>query len=92
MKLLSLIASRRRKGNRRNYGKNGATVGIASLKEWEHLQLAFLNTVLLSLGFTVVNSFVLYGAGPGEILLDNRIEKKVEDMMHKLLNNIDIRE
>lgn len=77
---------------RRNYGKNGATVGIASLGDWEHLQLPFLNTLMLSLGFSVVDSFMLYGAGPGEILLDNSIEKKVGDMIHKLLNGIDIKD
>ncbi len=70
-----------------NYGKRAASIGIASLSDWEHFQLPFLNTILLSLGFDIADSLMLSGAGPGEVLLDNSIEKKVEEVIYKLLHN-----
>jgi len=71
---------------KKNYGKRAVSIGIASLKEWQHFQLPFLNTIILSLGFDVADSFMLSGAGPGEVLLDTQLEKKVEDTISKLLN------
>ena len=73
-----------------NYGKQGGSIGISSLSDWQHFELPFLNIILLSLGFSVADSFMLYGAGPGEVLLNNNIEKIVEDMLLKLLNKEDL--
>jgi uncharacterized Zn finger protein (UPF0148 family) len=72
---------------RSNYGKKGASIGIASLPEWDHFNLPYLNLLLMSLGFGVADSKLLIGAGPGEILLDDNIEKKVEEVVDKLLND-----
>ncbi|OQX55167.1 MAG: hypothetical protein B5M53_04675 [Candidatus Cloacimonas sp. 4484_209] len=76
---------------KKNLGKQGATIGIASLKNWEHFQLPFLNTILLSLGFNIADSFTLFGAGPGEVLLDDEIDKKVESTINKLMQNKQIK-
>ncbi len=73
-----------------NYGRKGASIGIASLAEWEHFHLPYLNLFLMSLGFRVADSQLLMGAGPGEILLDDSIEKKIEDTIDKLFNDNDI--
>jgi multimeric flavodoxin WrbA len=51
-------------------GRSAISVGVAGLRGWEQLVLPLLNLFLLSLGFTVLDSFVAYGAGPGEALLD----------------------
>ena len=48
-----------------NYGKKGASIGIASLPEWEHFHLPYLNLLLMSLGFSVADSQLFIGAGPG---------------------------
>lgn len=77
---------------RSNYGKKGASIGIASLPEWEHFHLPYLNLLLMSLGFSVADSQLLIGAGPGEILLDEGIEKKVEEVVDKLLKNRELDE
>ncbi len=75
---------------RTNYGKLGGSIGISSLKDWQHFELPFLNIMLLSLGFNVADSFMLYGAGPGEVLLNNKNEKRVEEMLFNLLNKQDL--
>jgi multimeric flavodoxin WrbA len=75
---------------RSNYGKRGASIGIASLAAWEHFHLPYLNLLLMSLGFTVAESKLFMGAGPGEVLLDDEINKKVEDIIDTLLSNKDI--
>lgn len=72
---------------RTNYGKRGASIGIASLTEWEHFHLPYLNLLLMSFGFGIADSQLFMGAGPGEILLDENIEKKVEGTIDKLLSN-----
>jgi len=76
---------------KKNYGKRAVSIGIAGLKEWHDFQLPFLNTILLSLGFDVADSIMLFGAGPGEVLLDPHIEKKVEEVIYKLLNGNNIK-
>jgi multimeric flavodoxin WrbA len=52
------------------YGLPAVGIGVASPIDWEHFQLPFVNMFLLGLGFRVVDSFMIYGAGPGEVLLD----------------------
>ncbi len=49
------------------------SIGVAALPEWHQLQLPLMNMFLLSLGRRVVDSFIVYGAGPGEVLLTDSI-------------------
>lgn len=51
-------------------GKKASTVGVAALPEWEPLLLPVLNMFVLSFGYELVDSHIFYGAGPGEVLLD----------------------
>jgi putative NADPH-quinone reductase len=51
-------------------GKKASTVGVAALPEWEPLLLPLLNMFVLSFGYELVDSHIFYGAGPGEVLLD----------------------
>lgn len=61
------------------YGKPAISVGVASPIDWEHFQLPFMNMFLLGLGFRILDSFIVYGAGPGEVLLDEgRISRMKE--------------
>ncbi len=66
------------------WGRRAVSVGVAGLREWEQLQLPFMNLLLLSLGFRVLDSFMVYGAGPGEVLLDSSTVEKVRDAVTEL--------
>ncbi len=50
-------------------GRPAISVGIVALPDWFQFQLPLMNLFLLSIGFRVVNSFIAYGAGQGEVLL-----------------------
>jgi multimeric flavodoxin WrbA len=50
--------------------KPAVTVGVAGLPRWSEILLPLLNSTVLSQGFGLVDSFLAYGAGPGEVLLD----------------------
>ncbi len=45
-------------------------VGVAGLPRWSELLVPLLNCTVRSQGFVPVDSFLAYGAGPGEVLLD----------------------
>lgn len=51
--------------------KPAITVGVAGLPQWSELLVPMLNCTVLSQGFYLVDSFLAYGAGPGEVLLDS---------------------
>ena len=55
------------------WGRPAVSVGVAGLRDWDQFQLASMNLLLLSLGFKIVDSFMAYGAGPGEALLDTAV-------------------
>jgi len=50
--------------------KPAVTVGVAGLPRWSELLVPLLNCTVLAQGFRVVDSFLAYGSGPGEVLLD----------------------
>jgi len=52
---------------------HATSIGVAALPEWHQFQLPLMNIVLLSLGRRVVESFIVYGAGPGEVLLNDSV-------------------
>lgn len=47
-----------------------ASIGVAALAEWHQFQLPLMNILLLALKRRIVESHIVYGAGPGEVLLD----------------------
>jgi hypothetical protein len=53
----------------------GASIGIAALPDWHQFQIPLVNLMLLALGRRIADSIVLYGAGPGEVLLNGRISE-----------------
>ncbi len=53
------------------HGRPAVSVGVAGPRGWEQFQLPLINLFLLALGFEVVDSFIAYGAGPGQALLDD---------------------
>ena len=55
--------------------KRAISIGIASLPDWYQFQLPFMNLFLLGMGFQVVDSFMAFGAGQGEVLLGDNIPK-----------------
>lgn len=65
-------------------GRSAVSVGVAGLSEWESLQLPLLNLLPLSLGFTILDSFMAYGAGPGEALLDPSVVKRIKNTTARL--------
>jgi len=69
---------------RRLYGRPAVSVGVASPIDWEHFQLPFMNMFLLGLGFRIVDSFMVYGAGPGEVLLDRDQTSRVKEALKGL--------
>ena len=60
------------------------SIGIAALSDWHQFQLPLMNIGLLALGRTVIDSFILYGAGPGEVLIHPGIER-VQNGVKKLI-------
>ncbi len=65
--------------------KPAISMGVASPINYFQFQLPFMNLFLLSLGFKIVESFLIFGAGPGEVLLDENIER-VKRAFNKILN------
>lgn len=61
------------------------SIGVASPIDYYQFQLPFINLFLLSLGFKIADSFLIFGAGPGEVLLDQNFEK-VKKVFDKILN------
>ncbi len=56
--------------------KPAVTVGLAGLPRWSEMLLPLLNSTVLSQGYRLVDSFLAYGAGPGEVLLEaNNVER-----------------
>lgn len=69
---------------RRIYGRPAVSVGVASPIDWEHFQLPLMNLFLLGLGFRIRESFMVYGAGPGEVLLDRDQIFRVKEALRGL--------
>ncbi|MBI4721636.1 MAG: flavodoxin family protein [Candidatus Stahlbacteria bacterium] len=68
------------------YGRPAISVGIGGLANWNHFELPMLNLFLLGLGFRVIDSFYVRGAGPGEVLLNAepilRLKKGIQNIMN----------
>jgi multimeric flavodoxin WrbA len=71
------------------YGKPAVSVGVASPIDWEHFMLPFMNMFMLGLGFRIQDSFMVYGAGPGEVLLDRKQTTRVKNALQKLWSGAD---
>lgn len=66
-----------------NSEKPSLSIGVASPIDWNQFQLPFLNIVLLALGCRVIDSFFIYGAGQGEVLLEKsmkRFENSIDEL------------
>jgi len=61
------------------WGRSAVSIGVAGLSGWEALELPLLNLLPLSLGFRIIDSFVVYGAGPGEALLDKNAVERIRN-------------
>lgn len=60
------------------------SIGVASPIDWNQFQLPLMNMFLLALGCRVVESYFIYGAGQGEVLLQGNIkllEKSMENII-----------
>ena len=49
------------------------SVGVAALPDWDQFQLPLMNVFLLALGRRVIDSMIVHGAGPGEVLLNDSL-------------------
>jgi len=70
---------------REHYGRPAVSVGIGGPLGWEQFQLPLMNLFLLAFGFEDVDSFMVYGAGPGQALLDDEAISRVRKGVEKLL-------
>jgi len=61
---------------RPNSGKPAVAIGVAGVKNWEAFTLPQMAVFLLSLGFNIVDQFIAYGQGPGEVLFDKDIVER----------------
>lgn len=68
-------------------GKKASTIGVAALPEWESLLLPVLNMFVLSFGYELVDSHTFYGAGPGEVLLDQKNLEMARKMGERLITD-----
>jgi putative NADPH-quinone reductase len=67
-------------------GKRASTIGVAALPEWEPLLLPMLNMLVLSFGYELIDSHTFYGAGPGEVLLDEKNLEMARTMGERLVS------
>jgi len=49
------------------------SVGVAALPEWDQFQLPLMNLLLFALSRQIVDSLIVYGVGPGEVLLNDSV-------------------
>jgi len=68
-------------------GKKASTIGVAALPDWEPFLLPVLNLFVLSFGYELVDSEIFYGAGPGEVLLDEKNLEKARTMGERLVQD-----
>ncbi|MFQ6083589.1 MAG: NAD(P)H-dependent oxidoreductase [Candidatus Aminicenantia bacterium] len=69
------------------YLRPAASIGIASPIDWFSSQLPFMNIFLLGLGFKIEESFIVYGAGPGEVLLENDVLSRLKSTVKRLCSS-----
>ena len=53
---------------------HAASIGVAALEDWHQFQQPLMNLLLLALGRRVAASVVVYGAGPGEVLVNSSVK------------------
>jgi multimeric flavodoxin WrbA len=63
----------------------GASIGVAALPDLHQFQIPFTNLMLLAVGRRIAGSTVLYGAGPGEVLLNGSIAG-LSELIDKLVH------
>lgn len=83
--IIKMILDRFFMGQQKFRGKRASTIGVAALPRWEPLLLPLLNMLVLSFGYTLIDSEIFYGAGPGEVLLDDKTIRTVKTMGKHLL-------
>jgi len=59
------------------------SIGVASPIAWDQFQISLMNVFLLQLGCKVIDSFIINGAGQGEVLLEAGAER-VKSAIEKL--------
>ncbi|MGB9721864.1 MAG: flavodoxin family protein [bacterium] len=59
------------------------SIGISSPIDWNQFQLSMMNVFLLSFGSRIIESYFIYGAGQGEVLLEDKL-KRFEKSIDKL--------
>ncbi len=66
------------------YGKHAMSIGVAALSDWHQFQLPLMNLSLLAMGRRIIKSYIVYGAGPGEVLVGDGI-KQLPNLIHDLI-------
>ncbi len=72
---------------RPNLGKPAVAIGVAGVRGWEAFTLPQMAVFLLSLGFRIVDQFVAYAQGPGEILFDRNAVERAHRAGRLLIEN-----
>ena len=67
------------------YSRPAVSIGTGGLPNWGQFQLPMMNIFLLSMGFRIVDSFIAYGAGPGESLLNNKTISRLKSSLRNIL-------
>lgn len=68
------------------YSKPAVSIGVSSPIDWHSFQLPLMNMFLLGLGFKIVDSFLILGAGPGEVLLEKDSLSRLDFAIKKILS------
>ena len=66
------------------YSKPAVSIGVASPIDWFSFQLPLMNMFLLGLGFKIIDSFLILGAGPGEVLLEKDSLSRLDYAIKKI--------
>ncbi len=67
------------------FGRSALTVAVASPIDWLDFQVPLLNMVALGFGFRILDTVVMYGAGPGEVFLDDEKVGRFRSALRMLL-------
>jgi len=59
----------------------GASVAVIALRDYQQFQIPILNLLLLAFGFEPVATAEFCGAGPGEVLLEPQLKKRMRDLL-----------
>lgn len=58
----------------------GAAIAVSGRRDWRGVTQPFLNCLVMGLGFRLVDSHYVHRPGPGEVLLDDEVMARIDEL------------